>query len=74
MHERGCVAETSRNRSNSKGTANVDVGEIVAKVLAALQPTLVSMVAAAVKTSTETLLEEIKKAACPASTATTAGK
>ena len=63
--------KTTRNKSNSKGAANVDVGEIVAKVLAALQPALVSMVAAAVKTSTEALLEEIKKAACPASTATT---
>ena len=69
---KGAVSpKTTRNKSNSKGAANVDVGEIVAKVLAALQPTLVSMVAAAVKTSTEALLEEIKKASCPARTATT---
>ena len=47
------------------------MGEIVAKVFAALQSVLVSVITAAVKTSNETILQEIKRAACPASTAST---
>ena len=54
---------------SAANAANIDIAEIVAKAIAALQPMLVSVIATAVKVSSEAIFEELKKGACPPSTA-----
>lgn len=53
---------------SAANAANADIAEIVAKAIAALQPMLISVIATAVKVSSEAIFEELKKGACPPST------
>ena len=62
---------TSPKTRKKKSATNVDVGDILAKVIAAIQPMMVAMVTAAVKTANEGLMKEMQKLSCPASTAST---
>ena len=55
------VSPKARGRANGKGAANPDAGELIAKVLCALQPVLISVICAAVKASNEALLQEVQK-------------
>lgn len=62
---------SSPKTRNKKSATNVDVGDIITKVMVAIQPMMVAMVTAAVKASNEGMMAELKKISCPASTAST---
>ena len=44
----------------SQSAANVDIAEVVAKVITALQPVLISVISAAVKASSEAMLQGLR--------------
>ena len=65
------VASPKTRKGSGKGATNVDVGDIMTRVIAALQPLLNSVICAAVKASNEALLHELRMNSCPQSTAST---